>query len=179
MGGPIRKNKIFFFGDYQGVRQKTGSSVQTTVPTALAHTTCTSGGNCDLSDYLNPALQGGPTFQVFDPTTDPASPAGRVPFANNIIPAGDVSAPAAKLISEMPMPNSGNGNITNNYVASGSGIFDTNQFDVRGDMQTTAEVSLFRTLYPVQFQLIRSSIFWSGGRRRIWCRRICGHRYSR
>ena len=143
VGGPIRKDKMFFFGDYQGVRQKTGSSVQTTVPTALAHTTCTSGGNCDLSDYLNPALQGGPTFQVFDPTTDPASPAGRVPFANNIIPAGDVSAPAAKLISEMPMPNSGNGNITNNYVASGSGIFDTNQFDVRGDVQTTEKFHSF------------------------------------
>ena len=26
IGGPVRKNKIFFFGDYQGVRQKTGSS---------------------------------------------------------------------------------------------------------------------------------------------------------
>ncbi|HTU49975.1 MAG TPA: carboxypeptidase-like regulatory domain-containing protein [Acidobacteriaceae bacterium] len=136
IGGPIKKNGIFFFGDYQGVRQKTGSSVQTTVPTALAHTTCTSGGNCNLSDYLNPALQGGSTFQIFDPTTDPASPAGRVPFADNIIPAGDVSAPAAKLISEMPMPNTGNGNITNNYVASGSGIFNTDQFDVRGDIQT-------------------------------------------
>ncbi|MGC1869733.1 MAG: TonB-dependent receptor [Acidobacteriaceae bacterium] len=136
IGGPIKKNGIFFFGDYQGVRQKTGTSVQTTVPTALAHTTCTSGGNCNLSDYLNPALQGGSTFQIFDPTTDPASPAGRVPFADNIIPAGDVSAPAAKLISEMPMPNTGNGNITNNYVASGSGIFNTDQFDVRGDMET-------------------------------------------
>ena len=136
IGCQLRRTRSFFFGDYQGVRQKTGSSVQTTVPTALAHTTCTSGGNCNLSDYLNPALQGGSTFQIFDPTTDPASPAGRVPFANNILPAGDVSAPAAKLISEMPMPNAGNGNITNNYVASGSGIFDTDQFDVRGDIET-------------------------------------------
>ena len=55
IGGPVKKSANFFFGDYQGVRQKTGSAVQTTVPTALAHTTCTSGANCNLSDYLNPA----------------------------------------------------------------------------------------------------------------------------
>jgi hypothetical protein len=145
LGGPVKKNNIFFFGDYQGVRQKTGSSVQTTVPTAKAHTTCTTTGSvCDLSDYLQPALGGGPQFQMYDPTTGvPNSTTGRLPFVNNMVPPGDVSAPAAKLISMMPMPNAGNGSISNNYVASGSGIFDTDQFDVRGDMQTTQKFHSF------------------------------------
>src|ERR1700733_10502658 len=51
LGGPIKKDKLFFFGDYQGLREKTGVTLLQTVPTATAHSTCTSGGNCDLSDY--------------------------------------------------------------------------------------------------------------------------------
>jgi hypothetical protein len=52
IGGPILKDKLFFFGDYQGLREKTGTAVLTTVPTATALSTCTSGGVCDLSEYL-------------------------------------------------------------------------------------------------------------------------------
>src|SRR5215470_9883715 len=40
VGGPIIKNKLFFFGDYQGTRRKTGNSVLTSIPTALVHSTC-------------------------------------------------------------------------------------------------------------------------------------------
>ena len=64
VGGPVLKNRVFFFGDYQGLREKSGSSVLTTVPTALARTSCTSGGNCDLSDYL---AIGGQAFNAQQP----------------------------------------------------------------------------------------------------------------
>lgn len=134
IGGPIRKDKIFFFGDYQGQREKTGSTVVTTVPTALAHTSCTSGGDCDLSDYLNPSLDGGSQFQIYDPQSNPNATAGRTPFVNNVIPAARLSAPAVNLLKQMPLPNHGN-NIDNNYLASGSGVFNTDQFDVRVDDQ--------------------------------------------
>ena len=172
IGGPVRKDKIFFFGDYQGVRQKTGSAVKTTVPTALAHNTCTSGGSCDLSDYLNPALGGSPQYQVFDPTTGvtPDSPAGRTPFTGNIIPAGDLSAPSINLMKDMPLPNTGNGSIVNNYVASGSGIFNNNQFDVRGDMPDEPEVSFVWPLHSVQLLAFWGSVLWSGGWTRVWRR---------
>ena len=64
VGGPVKRERVFFFGDYQGLREKTGSSVLTTVPTEKALTTCTSGGACDLSDYL----QGG-QGQIYKPNS--------------------------------------------------------------------------------------------------------------
>src|SRR5262245_20707419 len=49
VGGPIIKNRIFFFGDYDGIRSKTGGSRLLTVPTALAR-----GGN--FSAYLGDVI---------------------------------------------------------------------------------------------------------------------------
>src|SRR5262249_20862001 len=80
VSGPIVKNKLFFFGDYQGARQRTGGSLLTTVPTAASR-------NGDLSGYGVP---------VYDPLTGDADGNGRQPFAGNVIPQGRIVGPAAK-----------------------------------------------------------------------------------
>src|SRR5581483_11056920 len=102
VGLPVIKNKIFAFGDYQGLREKTGTSVLTTVPTALTKSSCTSGGDCNLSDYLNPSLGGSPQYQAYDPETNISGVTGRTPFPNNIIPVGRLSAPAINLMKLLP-----------------------------------------------------------------------------
>ena len=58
IGGPVIKNRIFFFGDYQGTRQKVGIAAVQTVPTAQLVSTClgtstASNGvaGCDFSQY--------------------------------------------------------------------------------------------------------------------------------
>ena len=65
-GGPIIKNKIFFFGDYEGLRRVQGTSQVGTVPTALEH----SSRYANFSDIL--AQQGGNNTCVAS-TTDPAN----------------------------------------------------------------------------------------------------------
>ena len=59
-----------------------------------------------------------------------------------MIPASRLSAPAVNLIKVMPLPNSGS-NIINNYLASGSGGFNTDQFDVRVDGQVRVPFHTF------------------------------------
>ena len=139
VGGPVLRDKLFFFGDYQGLREKTGSAVLTTVPTALAKSTCTSGGNCNLSEYIQQGGQG----QIYDPASNQTSIVGRTPFAGNIIPATRLAAPAVALFKLLPAPNVNGAGIVNNYSASGSGIFDTNQFDVRIDNQASPNLHVF------------------------------------
>jgi Carboxypeptidase regulatory-like domain/TonB dependent receptor len=137
VGGPIFKDKLFFFGDYQGLREKTGTATLTTVPTALARSSCTTG-DCDFSEYL----QGG-QGQIFDPATNQTALAGRTPFVNNVIPAGRLNAAAVNFLKLIPAPNVAGAGIVNNYSASGSGIFNTNQADARVDSQLTGKLHAF------------------------------------
>jgi hypothetical protein len=141
-GGPIKKDKLFFFGDYEGLRERTGQSILESVPSALAKSTCSSqtGPGCNLSDYLS-------LGQIFDPATpnsDPNTGAGRAAFAGNIIPNSRLSLPAVNLMKLLPAPNHGASTLTaNNYVASGSGRFNTNQADGRVDYQLSQNTHLF------------------------------------
>src|SRR5437660_706423 len=112
IGGPIIKDKLFFFGDYQGTRQSNGVSGLFTVPTSTVLSTCNpatnTSGFCDLSQYLGVAPGGG---QIYDPTTgDPNTGANRQPFGaqagctGNCIPIGLISPAAAKILALFPDP---------------------------------------------------------------------------
>ncbi|MEP7367074.1 MAG: carboxypeptidase regulatory-like domain-containing protein [Acidobacteriota bacterium] len=91
-GGPIIKNKTFFFSHVEFQRQRVGVVRNLTVPTALER-----GGN--FSQTLNAA---GVVQTVFDPATYNSATRTRTAFAGNIIPASRLDPVGAKIATYYP-----------------------------------------------------------------------------
>ena len=111
VGGPIRRDRIFFYFAYEGQRLRTGGTDTLTVPTAAER-----GG--DLSQLLNAQ---GRQIPVYDPaTTVGNNGATRTQFPNNAIPASRLDPVAVKLMSFYPLPNRAPDNVTgaNNFRAN-------------------------------------------------------------
>jgi hypothetical protein len=145
IGGAVIKNKLFYFGDYQGTRQTYGVSGLFTMPTQKVRSTCTgpNGPNptttfCDLSDYIGVATGGG---LIFDPATGDPTGAGRTQFAGNLIPNSRLSPAAVNVLQALPAPQLAS--VTNNLVGSGSGPYSQNSYDTRIDYAATSSVSVF------------------------------------
>jgi len=151
IGGAIIKNKLFYFGDAQLTRNRQGSTVKTSVPTAAARMG-------DLSGYLN-----GGTNQIYDPLTgDPATGVGRTPFQNNMIPMDRLSQQALNILALIPLPNApgdAGAAYRNNYVAAGARKFDVNNFDTRMDYFINEKSSLFGRYSYQPYQLAAPGAF--------------------
>ena len=131
IGGPIQKDKTFFFGDYQGTRQKNGGSLLTRVPTAAER-----AGN--LSD-LNTAI-----FNPCNGSNCNIDPSVRQQFPGAIIPSNLLSPQAEALLNYIPLPNiAGATGAAPNYAASGVGIPTWDAFDVRIDRYQTQKMHMF------------------------------------
>lgn len=164
LGGPIKKDKLFFFADFQGTRQKSGLTNIVTVPTLTALQSCNPATNatsstpgfCNLGDYLNsinPAAGYSTGGQAYDPSTgvafncvQPCTPgSGRTAFTNNLIPIAMIDPAAAHFLSMFPAPNraGSNGGTQQNYVASGAGPYNQNAFDTRIDFNAAPTVQVF------------------------------------
>jgi hypothetical protein len=172
IGGPIVKDKIFFFGDYQGVRQKSAGTGIGTVPTMLALQSCTGAANssngtpgCDFSQYLNTTAAEG-NHQIYNAA---CSGAGGL-CADNIIPLSALSPQALNLfkllLASGKTPNSTGINgagLRNNYVGNGTGIFNSNQWDVRGDATIGQKVHVFGRFSRFTDVLSGASLFGPAG----------------
>ncbi len=131
-GGPIRKNKTFFFVDYQGEQIHTpNSTIQTIPPLALRNAVTTGDFSALGTTIYNPyMLVAGPNgTQV------------RAPFPGNIIPSSLLDPVAPKLMSFVPLPQ--NNAATRNYAYSPTGTTAQNQYDIRGDQNLLSSDRFF------------------------------------
>ncbi|MCG3161429.1 MAG: hypothetical protein JMDDDDMK_02612 [Acidobacteria bacterium] len=153
LGGRIIKDKLFVFGDYEGLRSKTGGTKLLTVPTAAARTG-------DLSAY---------GVNIYDPATSVFKPDGsldsRQLFAGAKIPTARLSQQALNVLKLIPLPNApGRLNGTaDNYVASGIEGFDKDSFDVRVDFRSSDKLSMFGRYSFADFSRNGPTAFGAGG----------------
>lgn len=144
IGGPVIKDRVFFFGDYQGIRQKVGTANVQTVPSALAMETCLgkqvgpSGiPGCDFSEYSTALGAVGTIYQ-----------ANGTPYPGNVIPASQVSVQAKNFLALLEPykpnnPQSSLSGLKNNYSGAGTGGLNSDQWDVRSDYQMNDKVHFF------------------------------------
>ena len=138
IGGPILKNRTFFFMDYQGTRINQSQTDISTVPNLSERT-----GN--FSDLLTGVLasNGYDTGQIYDPTTYNPATNQRTPYPGNIIPSQDLDPAALNVAALYPAPNLPGA--ANNYLSNPALTNNQDSFDIRVDHQLTAKDSLFAT----------------------------------
>jgi outer membrane receptor protein involved in Fe transport len=144
LGGPVIKDKVFFFLDYQGLRlNQPGQSAVGTVPTALMRQGNFSELLCGGAPTC-PSTTGGIStpITITDPTTG-------LPFTGNIIPMDRQNTVGLAYLNAFPTPNCSPttdmrcGTILNNYVNSSVTREQWNDFDVRGDYLISAKDQIF------------------------------------
>ncbi|MDX2182031.1 MAG: TonB-dependent receptor [Bryobacteraceae bacterium] len=116
-GGPIRKDRTFFFADYQGIQVRQPASIVSTIPTAAQQAMVRTG---DFSAF---------GANIFDPNT--VVNGQRMPFAGNRIPATRLDPAAVNAAALLPTPTTSSA--TRNFVFNPTNSQKTNQFDVRID----------------------------------------------
>jgi hypothetical protein len=132
LGGPIRKDRTFFFADYQGIRIQQGVNRVSTVPSAAMR----SG---DFSEVNR---------TIYDPLTGQ-------PFPGNVIPRGRWDPAAANVLGQLiPTANtdgrrSASGQIVDNYVVNPDQEREDDQFDVKID-HTLSNANRFFVRYSFQ-----------------------------
>ncbi|PYV09417.1 MAG: hypothetical protein DMG23_10960, partial [Acidobacteria bacterium] len=167
IGGPLIKNKLFSFGDYEVGRRRIGASVLTRVPTAAER-------QGDFSAFGIP---------IYDPATGSPDGTGRTQFsvsptdANyalcntatnpgclNIIPKGRITSQATNLLNLLPPPN-----LTPilpsepNFTTGGSEQFDSNRFNIKVDHYVTEKLHYFVSTHYAGFLKISPAAFGQAG----------------
>ena len=133
-GGPVLKNRTFFFGAVEWLYDEFPEPGQFTVPTAKMR-------DGDFSELLAAGIV------IYDPATAIRRADGRIerqPFPGNVIPAGRISPIAREFLKYYPLPNqAGNAQQQSNYISSNPRTDDFYSISLRGDHRLTDRQNVF------------------------------------
>jgi hypothetical protein len=138
LGGPIRRDKVFFFGSYDGFRRSNSEFRFFSVPTAAMR-------EGDLSAATNNA---GTQQTIYNPfSTTLTNGTGRAAFDGNRIPGSLIDPVARKILELMyPLPNTtgtGLGGLTNNFQRREDRTFSRNNYDAKINYNRTSAHQLW------------------------------------
>jgi Carboxypeptidase regulatory-like domain/TonB dependent receptor len=148
LGGPVIKDKTFFYTSWEQYRQRTASPFTTTVPAAGML-------NGDFSSLCTAGFTAGvcnsPAGTIYDPYTVNQATGARLPYGldpgnptcpGNCIPAAEFNK-AASVMGKLYYPAPNAAGTVNNFVSAAPSGGNTNQFVVRGDQNIGSNTRLF------------------------------------
>ncbi|RPI23070.1 MAG: TonB-dependent receptor [Acidobacteria bacterium] len=147
LGGPIKKDKLFFFGGWEGTFQGLARTQTVTVATAAQRAG-------DFSAFL-------PNTVIYDPLTGNPDGSGRTPFPNNVIPQERISPSARTLQDLVPLPNLEG--LTQNFERSGTEALDRHNFDAKADYYVNDNYRVWGKFSFMDAEVAKDAIFGPAG----------------
>jgi hypothetical protein len=145
IGGPVLKNKLFFFGDFEGTKRRQNASGFATLPTDAIRAG-------DFSDT---------GANIYDPQTGNPDGSGRQLFPSNRIPTSRLDAAALKLVGLAPGPNLAGDN--NNLFYSQGLTFNRDTGDVKVNYNPTTKLQMFGRYSILDFFIFDPQILGAAG----------------
>ena len=147
LGGPVVRNRLFYFASYENTRDTRNASVTTSVPTDALR-------RGDLSAAPNP---------IYDPRTGNPDGTGRTPFGGNIIPGALIDPIARKIIDLLPLPNirKADGSVpeTANFFVQSPFTFNRWTLDTKVNWNATTKLNVFARYSQLDFWTFNETVF--------------------